>query len=259
MLSGKNIVVTGAASGIGAETADELKRQGAGVVGVDRHPVEASVDRYVEADLSTADGIAAAVEEIGGGIDGLCNIAGLPPTAPAEAVLGVNALGLMRLTGQMVGSLNDGASIVNLSSLAGSGWPLSVDACKDFIANATFDNLHELVEKYEAHGGRSYFFSKEILHVWTMQNRWTWRDRSIRMNSVCPGPVDTPILPDFIATLGERAEEDMKVMDRPGNPADIAPVVAFLCHDSSAWIRGANLPVDGGLFAHFADHKHGLG
>ena len=80
-----------------------------------------------------------------------------------------------------------------------------------------------------------------------MQNRWTWRDRSIRMNSVSPGPVDTPILPDFIETLGERAEEDMQVMDRPGQPADIAPVVAFLLSDGAGWIRGTNIPADGGM------------
>ena len=80
-----------------------------------------------------------------------------------------------------------------------------------------------------------------------MQNRCTWRDRSIRMNSVSPGPVDTPILPDFIETLGERAEEDMQVMDRPGQPADIAPIVAFLLSDGAGWIRGTNIPADGGM------------
>jgi hypothetical protein len=42
-------------------------------------------------------------------------------------------------------------------------------------------------------------------------NRWTWRSRDIRMNCVSPGPVSTPILPDFLETLGERAEEGMKI------------------------------------------------
>jgi NAD(P)-dependent dehydrogenase (short-subunit alcohol dehydrogenase family) len=69
-------------------------------------------------------------------------------------------------------------------------------------------------------------------------------------NAVSPGPVDTPILRDFLETLGIRAEEDMRTMDRPGRPADIAPVVAFLLSDDSTWILGANIPVDGGMSAH---------
>ncbi|WP_217284121.1 SDR family oxidoreductase [Brucella pituitosa] len=83
--------------------------------------------------------------------------------------------------------------------------------------------------------------------VWTLQNRWTWRDRGIRINAVSPGPVETPILADFVKTLGARVEEDMRVMDRPGRPSDIAPVVAFLLSDGSRWIRGVNIPADGGM------------
>ena len=75
------------------------------------------------------------------------------------------------------------------------------------------------------------FFSKEFLIVWTMMNRWTWRDRGIRMNCVSPGPVESPILPDFLETLGERAKEDIWIMDHPGRPEDIAPVIAFLCEN----------------------------
>jgi len=90
-----------------------------------------------------------------------------------------------------------------------------------------------------------------------MANRWTWRERGIRMNAVNPGPVETPILPDFLRTLGARAEEDMRVMDRPGRPQDIAPVVTFLLSDGAAWIRGANIPVDGGMHANVLCQMHG--
>ena len=57
----------------------------------------------------------------------------------------------------------------------------------------------------------------------------------------------TAILKDFLATLGERAEEDRRVMDRPGRPEDIAPIVAFLLSDMTTWIRGTNIPADGGM------------
>ncbi len=58
-------------------------------------------------------------------------------------------------------------------------------------------------------------------------------------------------------TLGERAEEDFRVMDRPGEPKDIAPLVAFLCSDGSSCIRGANIPCDGGMYQHVLCASHG--
>ena len=70
------------------------------------------------------------------------------------------------------------------------------------------------------------------------------------MNTVSPGPVETPILGDFLQTLGERAKEDARLMERPGTAQDIAPVIAFMLSSESYWIRGANIPVDGGMAAH---------
>lgn len=256
MLSGKKIIVTGAASGIGKETAKHCKEQGAHVIGLDRNPVE-GLDGYIQVDLSNQDSINKAVNQIQGGIDGIANIAGLPPTAPAETVVRVNLIGLKLFTDQMVPKLNDGASIVNLASLAGHGWRNAVPAITA-SEKLTLDEVPAFNEKYEIIGPRSYFFSKEALIVWTFKNRWTWRDRGIRMNCISPGPVDTPILKDFIETLGERAEEDMKIMDRAGRPDDVAPVVAFMLSDGSKWMRGANIAVDGGMNQHILTQMHQL-
>ncbi|HVL56122.1 MAG TPA: coniferyl-alcohol dehydrogenase [Burkholderiaceae bacterium] len=259
MLEGKTIIVTGCASGIGLETARLIKALGGDVIGVDRNMTTEHVDELYRADLSDRQTIRALVKALPAGADGVANVAGLPPTAPAELVLKVNLVGLKYFTEQMIGKLADGASIVNLASLAGFGWPQSIDAIRasqelDFDDVADFIGTHGVGNE----GGRSYFFTKEALIAWTMANRWTWRDRGIRMNAVSPGPVDTPILKDFIATLGARAEEDMRVMDRPGRPSDIAPVVAFLLSDMSGWIRGTNIPVDGGMSSHLLCNLHGL-
>lgn len=257
-LSHKSIVVTGAASGIGAETAKQLKAVGATVIGLDRNKPADHVDQYIEIDLSNPSSITRAAAEIPNGINGLCNVAGLPPTAGALPVMKVNVLGLQMLTLQLINKMSDGASIVNVASLAGLGWPGAVDQIKAFQAKVTFENLTEVCAELDVNDERSYFFAKEVLIAWTMQNRWTWRDSGIRMNCISPGPVETPILKDFLETLGERAEEDMKVMDRPGHPTDIAPVIAFMCSDGSAWIRGANIPCDGGMFAHVMTGMNGL-
>ena len=258
MHEGRTYIVTGIASGIGAETARLLRRQGARILGVDRTETD-NADELFLADLSDPAAIADLVDRLPAGADGLANIAGLPPTVDAEQLMRVNLIGLRALTVGLVDKLADNAAIVNLASLAGIGWPDALAEVKaalalDFDSDiAGFCAAHRLQE-----GGRSYFLSKEALIVWTMQNRWTWRDRGIRMNAVSPGPVDTPILPDFLETLGARAEEDMRVMDRPGRPDDIAPVVGFLLSAGSTWLRGANLTPDGGMSSHVLAGIHGF-
>ncbi|MGO1079485.1 coniferyl-alcohol dehydrogenase [Inquilinus sp. CA228] len=257
MLTGKTVIVTGAASGIGVATARLVRAWGGRVIAVDRHEPADPVDSYFAADLSDRAAIDALVEALPAGAHGLANIAGLPPTRPPAEVLKVNLVGLKHLTLGLVPKLADGASIVNLASLAGLDWAEALPAVRA-SEDLDFDGVEAFCRRHGIQGARSYVFSKEALIAWTHRNRWTWRDRGIRMNAVSPGPVETPILPDFVATLGARAEAEMAVMDRPGRPQDIAPVVGFLLSDASAWIRGANLPVDGGLHAHVLDRRHRL-
>lgn len=259
MLKGKTVIVTGCASGIGLETARLVRQQGARVIGVDRTMTHEHVDELYRADLSDERIIDELAQALPAGAHGLVNCAGLPPTHPAERVLKVNLFGLKRLTEALVPRLADGASIVNVASLAGFFWHHHVGDILE-SQQVGFDGVDDFIRHHDAGDaeGRSYFFSKEALVAWTLQNRWTWRHRGIRMNAVSPGPVDTPILKDFLETLGARAEEDARTMDRPGTPRDIAPVIAFLLSDASAWIRGANIPVDGGMSSHLLCQLHGL-
>ncbi|WP_209011575.1 coniferyl-alcohol dehydrogenase [Roseibium aggregatum] len=259
LLQDKTIVVTGCASGIGWETAKLVKALGGDVIGVDINRTEDHVDELYIADLSDRMAIKALVNALPSGIDGIANIAGLPPTAPADMVLKVNLVGLKFFTNAMIGRLNDGASIVNLASLAGFGWEESIPAIKASETLA-FEDVEDFIKTHNVGNevGRSYFFSKEAVVAWTIQNRWTWRDRGIRMNAVSPAAVDTPILKDFLATLGPRGEEGIRLTERPGRPEEIAPVVAFLMSDMTHWIRGTNIPVDGGMASHFLAQRHQL-
>lgn len=257
-LRGKRVIVTGDASGIGRATAEYLKDRGAKIVGIDLRRSEVA-DTHFEVDLSDPGQIDALVAQIEPGGNGLCNIAGVPPSAPPEMVLALNAKGLERLTVGLAPGLADGASIVNIASSAGSAWARRTESIRAFDdvpfepgALKSFAVEHGLLE-----AGDSYFFSKEFVVTWTMRNRWTWRHRGIRVNSISPGPVDTPALQDFIETLG-RAKRMMELMDRPGQPEDIAPVVAFLLSDESDWIRGANIAVDGGMTSHLAMEQTGF-
>lgn len=256
MLKNKVIAVTGAASGIGKATAALLKQQGARVIGVDRNPAD-GVDEFFQVDLSQRASIDALVEQLPDNIDGLANIAGVPSTLPPAVILSINLVGLKYFTEQVVSKLNDGASIVNLTSLAGNQWQDHIPLIKEALTLG-FDDVADFVGSHDiTDGNQGYSLSKEAVITWGMANRWTWIDRKIRMNSVSPGPVNTPILDDFIATLGERVEQDMQLVERPGEAGDIAPVVAFLLSDGAAWIRGANIPVDGGIYQHILLNKAG--
>ncbi|NQZ33885.1 MAG: coniferyl-alcohol dehydrogenase [Oceanospirillaceae bacterium] len=255
---GKRIVVTGCASGIGAKTCELLKLAGATVIGVDRNKTLNNVDEFHYADFTEPASIDALIAALPAGTDGLMNIAGLPPTAGNVAVLQVNLLALKRLTLGYIDKLADNAAIVNIASLAGLGWPDAIETIKAVEKVTDFDQVSRFCDQHQIDDARSYFFSKEALITWTMQNRWSWRDRGIRMNCISPGPVETPILKDFLETLGERAIEDMKVMDRAGTAEDIAPVAVFLASAESSWIRGANIPCDGGMYSHVQCAMHDL-
>lgn len=256
MLKGKTIVITGASSGIGRDTARAAISRGAKVIAVDLTEPDFDVTAFYKADLGNRASIDALLERLPSGLDGLANIAGLPPTKPPEDVLRVNFVGLTYLTHRVIPLLSDGASLVNLASLAGFDWERNNEVIKQAF-RLDFKDVERFCRDNDIGSPRSYFLSKEALIAWTIANRWTWRDRSIRINAISPGPVETPILGDFLATLGDRAVEDMR-LSGAGLPQDIAPAVLFLLSDGAKWITGSNIPVDGGMLAHVLSEQSSL-
>lgn len=247
-LAGKTVIVTGAASGIGAATAKLLKERGASVIALDRTRPDFPVDTFHSLDLLDEASISACISKIEGKSDALCNIAGVPPTAGEATTLRVNFIGLRSLTLGLLSKLSKTASIVNLSSGAGALWAEHLDLIRKCLALGPASNLEAFCEDNGIVGAPSYMFSKEVLNVWTLQMAARHRQGGIRVNAVCPGPVDTPILKDFIASFGQRAIDGLSKV-RAGLPEEIAPVVAFLCSDESRWVNGALIPVDGSLEA----------
>ena len=259
-VKGKTVIVTGAASGIGAATADLLKARGASVIAFDLHEPSQSYDDFIPVDLSDKTAILSAAASFTGNADALCNIAGVPPTVPPVPLLKVNVLGLIAFTHALAPKLNDSASIVNIASLAGMAWRQRVDEVKALLELNDFEKLEPFINKHGITTENCYEFSKEAIIIWTMQN-WKSLGRGIRMNAVSPSATQTPILEDFMTTVAVRVKartEGMTDRPPPGKPEDIAPIIAFLCSDDSRWLNGINLPVDGGLFAAMNSYQLGL-
>jgi NAD(P)-dependent dehydrogenase (short-subunit alcohol dehydrogenase family) len=246
-LKNKLIGITGLSSGIGAATAAALAAQGARIVGFDRNAPAFLVEAFHQIDLADPVSIAACAELFGHRLDALCNVAGVPPTADKHTVLKVNFFGLRAFTEAMVEHLVDGAPIVNVASLAGFLWRNNIAVVTQGLAT-DFAGADAWIAEQDVDGAPSYHLSKELVVAWTLFNCQRWRARGIRMNSVSPGPVATPILADFIETMGQRVVDDLKE-NRAGEPDEIAPVIAFLLSREARWMNGADVAVDGGAGA----------
>lgn len=246
---GKTIVITGVSSGIGSDTAKLLRGQGARVIGIDRNDPALTLDGFVKADLSGPEAIDAAVAQLPGRIDALCNIAGVPGTAPADLVARINYLGLRHLTQALLPRMPEGGSVVNVASILGAEWPQRLEPHRALAATPDFAAGQAWLAEHPVPQETCYQYFKEALIVWTLtQSQAIFMGRGVRMNCVAPGPVMTPILGDFVRMLGdERVRKDAHRMKRPAFSDEVAAAIGFLCSDVARWVSGVNLPVDGGL------------
>jgi NAD(P)-dependent dehydrogenase (short-subunit alcohol dehydrogenase family) len=210
-----------------------------------------SLDGFVKIDMGDTASIDAAVAALPGRIDALVNAAGVSGMADKDLVARVNYLGLRHLTEALLPKLDKGGAVVNISSILGAEWPKRLDAHKALAATKTFAEGAAWLAKNPVPQETCYQFFKEALIVWTKKRGYEmFMQDDIRMNSVAPGPVFTPILGEFVQMLGEeRVAADAANIKRPAIADEIAPPILFLCSDAARWVAGINLPVDGGIDA----------
>jgi len=245
----KRVVVTGAASGIGHRTTELLLEAGAHVIALDRNPVQLSVAQFVSVDMTKPHTIAAAAGAISGEIDVLLNIAGVPGTADPEVTMRVNVLGLRMLTELLIGRMRSGGAVTNVASIAGAQWQAHLDEVQRLLATPDYDTGVAWVKDHPMDGKRAYDFSKECVVVLTKQHGKYLREHGVRVNSVSPGPVRTPILKDFRESIGPLLDLVTRETGRDATVDDIARVLLFVSDPVLQWLNASDVQVDGGFMS----------
>lgn len=238
-LDDKTILVTGASSGIGQTTAISCAKMGANVVitGRDQGRLQATADlsgnavTQIVADLTVQadmDNLLAALPPLDGAV--LC--AGNSTTLPLQfgsrekfdEMFDVNFFAPVELLRLMYKKkiLQKGSSVVLLASIGGT---------------------HSFMP-----GNGVYGASKAALNSVMKYAAREYASRKIRVNSICPGMVDTPLIHRGTITEEQLAEDAKRYpLGRYGKPEDIANGAIYLLSDASSWLTGHDLVIDGGF------------
>lgn len=230
------VLVSGAASGIGAAVVRRLREEGARVAALDRQPV-ADADASAQADLRSAEAVAQAVGQLAsalGPITALVHCAGVCPaggTLDDDDALwldtySVNVLGALRVMRQVVPGMRErgGGAVVLVSSI-----------------NARFATPSLA----------AYAASKAALEEVARTAALEFAPDGVRVNVIAPASVDTPMLQASFARADDpdaaRARNVQRhPLGRLGTPEDAAELALFLVSPRSGWITGGIFPLDGG-------------
>jgi NAD(P)-dependent dehydrogenase (short-subunit alcohol dehydrogenase family) len=237
-LDGKVCVITGTASGIGAESARLFAAEGARVVGIDLDGSGAEGELTIGADVADEGQVRGAFERIGaemGRVDVLMNNAGINPTDDGSALeTSVDAW-------QRVQDVN----LRSVFLCCKHGIPHLVAAGGGSVINvASF-----VATMGAAVSQISYTASKGAVLSMSRELGVEFADRGVRVNALCPGPVNTPLLKELFAKDPERAAKRLVhiPMGRFGEADEIAKAALFLAGDDSTFVTASTFMVDGGL------------
>ena len=238
-LEGKTILVTGASSGIGKVTAVLCSKMGAHVVITGRNverlqetfqELEGDEHQQIIAELTNEEDLKRLVEEVPL-LDGFVNNAGIGSKTPInfikqsalQNILDVNTIAPIMLTKMLLKKkkLQKGASMVLTSSISG--------VCSVDIGNTLYSVTKSAIDGFMKNA------AKELA------------EKGIRVNSVNPGMVDTPIN-DYSNVSEEQIQADLLryPLKRHGKPEEIAYAIIYLLSDAAAWVTGTALKIDGG-------------
>jgi NAD(P)-dependent dehydrogenase (short-subunit alcohol dehydrogenase family) len=249
---GRRAVVTGCASGIGAELVGQLGQLGATVIGLDRAEPAGPVDEFHRLDLADPASIEQAAEAIRAPVDALFNVAGVSSgIGDPERVVAINFLGTRHLTEALLPAMPTGAAIANVSSLAAAAYRENSETTAGLLSSVDLaDGLRWCRAHPEALADGGYRLAKEAVILYSMVNAERLASRGIRINCTAPGVTETPILDQLRSSYGQDYLDDIpKPLGRVADAGEQAAPLVFLNSPAAGYITGQVLWVDGGNIA----------
>lgn len=257
--TGRRVVVTGCASGIGAALVGPLTELGAKVIGLDvREPdAGAGPEVFHRVDLSDPASIDGAVAAIDGPVHNLFNVAGVSSgIRDPLRVTTINFLGTRHLTEALIPMMPSGSAIASVSSLAASQYREDSEVTLGLLETTSMaDGVTWCESNPEALADGGYRLSKEAIILYGMANVSVLGAKGIRINCTGPGVTDTPILDQLRGAYGQDFLDAFRTpLGRVAGPAEQAGVLIFLNSDAASYITGQVIWVDGGTVA---ENVHG--
>lgn len=252
-LKDKVCIITGAGGGMGLVAAQKFAAEGAKVAVFERDELAGQTAtndivhnggeaKFFQVDISNEQQVKQAVAqtvETFGKIDVLYNNAGVMPSADNsvvntseevwDLVMNINVKGIFFMTKYVIPEMekNESGSIINIASfVAEMGCSVPQDA---------------------------YTASKGAVVSLTKSLAIQFRPKGIRTNAISPGPIETPLLMEWLVSdeAAKKERLDRQPTGRFGKPEDIVNCALYLASDESGWTNGANINVDGGITANY--------
>ncbi len=243
--------LTGGASGIGAELANQLRSEGNTVITLDIKNAD------VIADLSTSEGrklaIEGVLEQTNNRLDGFVPLAGVAAGVghPAALITSLNYFGTVELVEGLRGALASASGAIVL--LCSNSAAMSPHETRLISVLLEGDEANALKVTAEDENGMEYMTGKRALAYWMRRNAMDYGRAGVRMNAVAPGPIATPMTEALFEKPGMKDAVDallgMTPIDRMGTPNEVVDVIRFLLSDAASYVCGSVLFVDGGYDA----------
>jgi NAD(P)-dependent dehydrogenase (short-subunit alcohol dehydrogenase family) len=248
---GKNVLVVGGATGMGAAAAQRAAEYGASVTVLDVAEVSFPVKAFLKIDLREKASIDAGIGELEGPIHAIFSCAGVADGAAGITL--INFLSQRRLIEGLIakGALPRGAAIAFISSTAGNGWQASLPQLKEFLAIPDWEGQVNWVAAHKTDNmmtnADGYMFSKRSVCAYVALQAFPLLKQGIRINAILPGPTDTPLArANADIWLAYAADYRAATGLTHLQPQEMGDVLVFLCSPAASGLTGENVVVDQG-------------